>query len=52
MAVESKTNETSAEKNVKSEAINGAEFSKTNGDGEIFFTVTRIIILSNLLKRK
>jgi len=34
MAVESKSNETSAEKNVKSEAINGAEFSKTNGDGE------------------
>lgn len=34
MAVESKTNETSAEKNVKSETINAADFSKINGDGE------------------
>ena len=34
MAVESKKNETSAEKNVKSEASNGEEFVKINGEGE------------------
>ncbi len=34
MAVESKKNETSAEKNVKSEACNGEELVKINGEGE------------------
>ena len=55
MAVESKTNETSAEKNVKSETINAADFSKINGDGELIFTETRLIIHLNLIhtrKRK
>lgn len=36
MAVESKKNETSAEKNVKKEAANGDEYVKLNGDhGEL-----------------
>ncbi len=34
MAVESKKNETSAEKNVNSEASKGEEFVKINGEGK------------------
>ena len=35
MAVESISNETSAEKNVKSDQINGQEMIKTNEEGEV-----------------
>jgi hypothetical protein len=39
MAVESKKNETSAEKNVNSEASKGEEFVKINGEGKTNHTV-------------
>ena len=36
MAVESKKNESSAEKNVKKESTNGDDYAKLNGEGEFF----------------
>ena len=52
MAVESNSNETSSEKNVTSEAINATEFFKTNGEGEIIFSGTRIPVQFHLLSHR
>ena len=38
MAVESKKNESSAEKNVKKESTNGDDYAKLNGEGEFFLS--------------